>query len=581
MSFVVLENFRQGLDTRRSILTSAIGSLAVATNCHINQGGEIEKRKAFVKTDLTPTLASGVTTILGIEALASSMVLFGSQDNADIAHWPPAGFTYQVLKRKSISTTLSGVTYPSSPNYCAQCANIIAEVMASQVVHTTVFAGKAWVIALMSDSTYCVFYDGKAIDDIDHMMRMMPDMNSNLKLFCMMARAFLGDAAVEQDAVQGYVADVHSTLDGINITGQPGRDFSVLVESSFSPTPTVTFVNNYTPTVPGKVATGYFTIQDGVQGGGAAITSVKVGATELLLDTAVPGTPDPVLYTRTPATTAALIVTSINAAVTAFNARNIGGTVIIYADANGTTDNEKDITVVTTGKVMIGNCHLNFAGSAFQLDYIKASGINLLSAAMTFPTAGETMEAFVGRVATDINTGTGTHGYVAMNRDALIKFSKVTTVSSPDNANVPIDVALTPTAATDTGGVSEGAQLSVQVDKNTIDIYFDVIPIPRSGNFRFKGIGGTQYPVKGLVLGGIGPYKFQWKLQDQINADISIEFPNADMTHFRDLKVPVDGVSYAANPKFANIYLEVTDFEGTKVQSATIPAKFYTRVVAS
>ena len=44
-----IDDFSRGLDTRRSPLTAPSGSLRILENAVINQGGEIEKRRAFVK----------------------------------------------------------------------------------------------------------------------------------------------------------------------------------------------------------------------------------------------------------------------------------------------------------------------------------------------------------------------------------------------------------------------------------------------------------------------------------------------------------------------------------------------------
>lgn len=51
MAYVIVENFKGGLDTRRSVLASAPGTMSKAENVHITRGGELEKRKAFVAID--------------------------------------------------------------------------------------------------------------------------------------------------------------------------------------------------------------------------------------------------------------------------------------------------------------------------------------------------------------------------------------------------------------------------------------------------------------------------------------------------------------------------------------------------
>src|SRR5512140_2374015 len=45
---VQIPSFRYGLDTRRDVLVSQLGVLATCTNAFVNNGGELEKRQAFV-----------------------------------------------------------------------------------------------------------------------------------------------------------------------------------------------------------------------------------------------------------------------------------------------------------------------------------------------------------------------------------------------------------------------------------------------------------------------------------------------------------------------------------------------------
>jgi hypothetical protein len=54
MTELFVEDFRLGLDTRKSILTAQPGSLQVLDNCVVTPGGEIVKRKAFVPVCTLP-----------------------------------------------------------------------------------------------------------------------------------------------------------------------------------------------------------------------------------------------------------------------------------------------------------------------------------------------------------------------------------------------------------------------------------------------------------------------------------------------------------------------------------------------
>lgn len=72
MKSLILKNFKFGLDTRRDVLTSQPGTLVTLENCHLNQGAEIESRKAFVPLG---TLPSNCFDLL---ATPTGLVTFGS-----------------------------------------------------------------------------------------------------------------------------------------------------------------------------------------------------------------------------------------------------------------------------------------------------------------------------------------------------------------------------------------------------------------------------------------------------------------------------------------------------------------------
>jgi len=70
---LVLSNFKYGLDTRRSELSSQPGVLQVAQDGHINAGGQFEKRKAFVRDNV------GFPSItFGLQDTDQGLVTFGS-----------------------------------------------------------------------------------------------------------------------------------------------------------------------------------------------------------------------------------------------------------------------------------------------------------------------------------------------------------------------------------------------------------------------------------------------------------------------------------------------------------------------
>jgi hypothetical protein len=133
MPYVIIEDFRAGLDRRKLPAASPQGSLQTLQNAHITRGGEIEKRLAFVAKYPLP-----VGETFGYAGANGTHYVFGSEDSPGV----PAGVTYQQLV---------------APNAAAMTA----------IIATEFFDGKAAVIAEYADGARYVFYDGARVTDFD------------------------------------------------------------------------------------------------------------------------------------------------------------------------------------------------------------------------------------------------------------------------------------------------------------------------------------------------------------------------------------------------------------------------------
>ena len=131
MTYTIVENFRAGLDTRRLLATSEAGTLINLVNAHINQGGEIEKRKAFDPVDVLPAGTHGAY------GLGDDIYIFGS-DAAPVGL--PPGYVYQRLQA------------PDSEDMVRVC-------------DVDLFAGKLYVIAEYADGDIHHFFDGTIVTD--------------------------------------------------------------------------------------------------------------------------------------------------------------------------------------------------------------------------------------------------------------------------------------------------------------------------------------------------------------------------------------------------------------------------------
>lgn len=136
MPYILVEDFRGGLDTRRSNVTATPGTLVSLKNAHITRGGEIEKRPAFVSLTTLPTntkglaAANGQIYVFGHEA--ASAVTFASDT--------PANVNYVQLQHPS-GTALT------------------------KILDTDFFNGQVYAAAQFADGRIFHYYNGTRITD--------------------------------------------------------------------------------------------------------------------------------------------------------------------------------------------------------------------------------------------------------------------------------------------------------------------------------------------------------------------------------------------------------------------------------
>jgi hypothetical protein len=129
MPYIVIEDFRAGLDRRKLAAASPPGSLQVLSNAHINRGGEIEKRRAMVATYALP---AGQT--YGLAGANGILYTFGS----DLAPVVPAGVVYQRLQHPG-GHAMNGI------------------------VSTEFYDGKVAVAARFTNGDVLLFYNGARV----------------------------------------------------------------------------------------------------------------------------------------------------------------------------------------------------------------------------------------------------------------------------------------------------------------------------------------------------------------------------------------------------------------------------------
>lgn len=337
MPYVLIEDFRSGLDTRRMPVLSVPGSLTKLVNAHINRGGEIEKRLAFVEQMTFPA------NTFGLAAVGGTLYTFGSVASVIFPDNAPATLIYQRLQ------------HPSG-------------LAMTRLLHATAFAGKPYAIAQYTDGSIYHFYNGtRHAEFVEARARTW---------FTITGGTLGGTSATASFTVTGGINSSSDRLlylraGTIPILNQPiqhnGNNASTAAAiaaaiNSFVGDPDFTATASgatvtITAVTPGSQFNGFalasavsgnFTIGSvsnftgGVDNG---ISSLKVDGVRLI--------GDPILHTGDHVTTAALVANAINEYQSSpeYRATSNGATVNVFIQEAGTANNSKVMSIVLTGNV--------------------------------------------------------------------------------------------------------------------------------------------------------------------------------------------------------------------------------------
>ncbi len=132
MAYIVVEDFRYGMDRRRERVAGVPGTLWLGKDVHVTRGADLERRKKF-------TADYHVPGTFGCYALRSQLYVFGSDD---LASSMPIGIRYQRLQ---------------APSGAAMEA----------VLDVKAFSGKLYVVAEYVDGNIHHYLDGTRVTDWD------------------------------------------------------------------------------------------------------------------------------------------------------------------------------------------------------------------------------------------------------------------------------------------------------------------------------------------------------------------------------------------------------------------------------
>lgn len=303
MAYLLLNDWKAGVDRRRPIYALPPGTIWDGINCHISRGGDIEIRKAFVDLD------EFSENTFGLIAKGDSLYTFGSDDPAMVTL--PGGVLYQRLQH---------------PYGFQMVALVTADL----------FGGFIFAIARYAEGSTCVFYNGVLVADWnDGVVRNGMGIIQNVAA----ALATLIDASANFSAVQ-----VGATV--VVTSSNAGTPFTTLVQAINGGNIDNQAISVATTTanvaaVAGVLAGFSFQVTAGTAAG--SVTSITVNAVEILVN--------PVTWASSNQEFARLLAVEINlhTGVTGWTADSSGQFVGLHKNVVGVAFN--GLAVVGTSAV--------------------------------------------------------------------------------------------------------------------------------------------------------------------------------------------------------------------------------------
>jgi hypothetical protein len=319
MPYILVEDFRVGMDRRRPQVAAEAGSLHTLVNAHITQGGDIERRRAFVPAFTLPAGTAGLVEV------GDSLTVFGPGPR-------PSGLAAQIGYQR--------LQHPSNG-----AASIV------RVLDTELFDGKVYAIAEFSDGSIFHYYDAVRVAGWDAIAAAV---SSNAGVASALAAkidaqsAFIATASGTQVTIEAAVAG-----DDFTITAA-AQNFGWFGDQSL----TLATIQANRTAVAEVAARAHFDVTGGSAGPGVnKVASVKVDGIEVL-GAAVD-------WAGSHSATAAAVAAQVNASASSpdYTATAVGPRVEIMAPAGlGASVNARLVTVVAGGDVTVTPASTPLAG---------------------------------------------------------------------------------------------------------------------------------------------------------------------------------------------------------------------------
>lgn len=375
MAYVLIEDFKYGMDRRRPRFAGLPGTLWLGENVHLSRGGDIERAKKFVPVHNLPAGTFGLSQVNG------RLYVFGS---GDLAATMPAGVQYQRLQ---------------SPSAAAM----------SRILDVKKFDNAIYAIAEYADGGRYHFYNGARVTAWDTLSAALA---SPALTYEALARKINGSGAATAEVVDtgvlltASVAGTGYSLAATHVDGGSVNDQSV----------TITNLVANVAAVAGTASSVTITVNGGTFDPGVnTIESVLVGDT---IGTAIDLIEAPVNYVLSDTATATALAAAINdrAGVHGYSAAAGGADVVVSASVGlGSSVNGRGAWTVATGDVSITS-GLTFAGgvnaiaAAAQSDLVEFGGTFEAADVITVTVAG------VAYIVTGLSAATAERAHVQDNR---------------------------------------------------------------------------------------------------------------------------------------------------------------------
>ena len=340
MPYILVEDFRGGLDTRRSNVTALPGTLVSIKNAHVTRGGEIEKRPAFVSLS---TLPSNTT---GLAAANGQIYVFGHEAESAIT-FPsntPANLNYVRLEHPTSSVALT------------------------KVLATDFFNGQVYAAAQFADGRIFHYYNAVRITDwFDGRARAKIQITGG---------TVGGTAATGSFTISAGTANPGDNIRTITVNSVSLVSTAVAHTGNNATTATnvanainaATTTPNYTASASGAVITitsatigiavnGFaVAVQTDGAAGVSSLTNMSGGVDNAIANITVNGIniiPSQVPWSASNSATATLVAAAINdfSSAPEYEATATGADVNIISKESGTSFNNLAIVVSVTGNV--------------------------------------------------------------------------------------------------------------------------------------------------------------------------------------------------------------------------------------